>query len=42
MEMGRTPPNGELLTLIEQLQATTDEAREVFGGLDERQINWKP
>lgn len=42
MEMSRNPPNGELLTLVEQLRATTDEAREVFGGLDERQINWKP
>jgi hypothetical protein len=34
--------NGELSELVGQLEAITADAREVFGGLDERQVNWKP
>jgi len=33
---------GELDALVEELGAITAEAREVFGGLDAAQLNWKP
>ena len=34
--------SSELDTMVEQLNAVTAETRAVFGGLDERQLNWKP
>lgn len=33
---------GELDALVEELGAVTSEAREVFGALNEAQLNWKP
>ena len=33
---------GELDRLVEELGAIASEAREVFGGLDGAQLNWKP
>ncbi|HWW75619.1 MAG TPA: DinB family protein [Pyrinomonadaceae bacterium] len=33
---------GELGALLEQLDAVTDAARKVFGGLSAAQLNWKP
>ena len=33
---------GELNVLVEELGAIAAEAREVFGGLSARQLNWKP
>lgn len=33
---------GELPELVGQLEAVAADAREVFGGLDARQVNWKP
>jgi hypothetical protein len=39
---GTDVKNGELVGLVEELGAVTEDARKVFGGLTPAQLNWKP
>ena len=40
--MSASQPSGELSELVGQLEAIAADARAAFGGLDGRQLNWKP
>ncbi|HZI17531.1 MAG TPA: DinB family protein [Pyrinomonadaceae bacterium] len=35
-------PGGEVAALLEEMRAVAEEARAAFGGLNARQLNWKP
>jgi DinB superfamily len=40
--MKTNPTDGELSGQLEELKAIGEEARETFGGLSRRQLNWRP